>query len=255
MVVACVALLVALAGTSVAAVTIVIPRNSVGSLQLKANSVNTSKVKNGSLRKGDFAAGQIPAGKTGPPGPAGPAGAAGPAGPAGAAGVAAPGYVAEVLSATSTTAAATTSTSYSNVPNGAAVNVTVPTGETDKLVVFFSGQSACFDGSALQKCLLRITVDGNELAPAAGSNAVFDTNDSGLKAQSASGCSGTTCSNITNVFNKKSSAVVAEHSIVRVSGNLSAGTHSVVVQYATTSSGTAFQFNSWALVVQRVKVS
>src|SRR4029079_18889998 len=74
MVVACIALLVALAGTSVAAVTIVIPRNSVGSLQLKANSVNTSKVRNGSLRKADFAPGQIPAGKTGPPGPAGPRG-------------------------------------------------------------------------------------------------------------------------------------------------------------------------------------
>ena len=35
MVIACAALLVALAGTSVAAVSIVIPRNSVGALQLK----------------------------------------------------------------------------------------------------------------------------------------------------------------------------------------------------------------------------
>ena len=49
MVVACIALLVALAGTSVAAVKIVVPRNSVGALQLKPNSVNTSKVRNGSL--------------------------------------------------------------------------------------------------------------------------------------------------------------------------------------------------------------
>jgi hypothetical protein len=49
MVVAAIALLVALAGTSVAAVSIVIPRNSVGALQLKPNSVNASKIVNGSL--------------------------------------------------------------------------------------------------------------------------------------------------------------------------------------------------------------
>ena len=36
-------------------------------------------------------------------------------------------------------------------------------GETDKLVVFFSGESACYGGTALQKCLLKITVDGTTL--------------------------------------------------------------------------------------------
>ena len=84
MVVACLALLVALAGTSVAAVQVVVPRNSIGALQLKsasvgalelkANSVNSSKVLNDSLLKADFKAGQIPAGPRGLPGPAGPAG-------------------------------------------------------------------------------------------------------------------------------------------------------------------------------------
>jgi hypothetical protein len=86
LVISCVALAIALSGASYAA--IIIPRNSVGPLQLKANAVNTSKVLNGSLLRADFKAGQIPAGPAGPAGaagPAGPAGAAGPAGPAGAA--------------------------------------------------------------------------------------------------------------------------------------------------------------------------
>ena len=92
MVVACVALLVALGGTSVAAVS-QLARNSVGPAQLqfaavtspkiRTNAVNSSKVANRSLLRADFAPGQLPAGPTGPQGPAGPAGPAGGAGPAG----------------------------------------------------------------------------------------------------------------------------------------------------------------------------
>jgi len=86
MVVACLALLVALTGTGVAAVSQIVPRNSVGSAQLKSNAVVSAKVKNRSLLALDFKAGQLPAGPPGAAGPAGPAGAAGPAGPAGPAG-------------------------------------------------------------------------------------------------------------------------------------------------------------------------
>jgi hypothetical protein len=82
MVVACLALLVALGGTSVAAVT-AIPRNSVGTPQLQRNAVVSAKVRNGSLRAADFAAGQLPAGPAGPPGSAGAGGPQGPQGPAG----------------------------------------------------------------------------------------------------------------------------------------------------------------------------
>lgn len=92
MVVACAALLVALGGTSVAAVS-QLARNSVGPAQLqfgavtnpkiRSNAVTSAKVRNRSLLRADFAPGQLPAGPTGPQGPAGPAGAAGPAGPAG----------------------------------------------------------------------------------------------------------------------------------------------------------------------------
>ena len=93
MIVACLALLVALGGTSVAAVS-QLARNSVGTPQLRTgavtnpklrnNAVNSAKVAPRSLLRSDFAAGQLPAGPVGPQGPAGPAGAAGPAGPAGA---------------------------------------------------------------------------------------------------------------------------------------------------------------------------
>jgi hypothetical protein len=82
------ALVVALGGTSYAAVTL--PKNSVGSAQIKrngvassdirGNAVTSAKVKNGSLLATDFKAGQIPAGKQGPAGAAGAAGGTGAAG-------------------------------------------------------------------------------------------------------------------------------------------------------------------------------
>jgi hypothetical protein len=96
MVVACIALLVALGGTSIAAVN-ALPRNSVGPAQIKANAVTNPKIANSavtnaklaknavtsskvadrSLTANDFAEGQIPAGPTGPAGPQGQAGASG----------------------------------------------------------------------------------------------------------------------------------------------------------------------------------
>jgi hypothetical protein len=83
MVLAATALLIALGGTSIAAVTQV-PRGSVGAPQLKNNAVTGPKianstitsvdVRNGSLRRADFGRGQLPAGPVGPQGPQGPPG-------------------------------------------------------------------------------------------------------------------------------------------------------------------------------------
>ena len=77
-----VALFVALGGTSYAAITL--PKNSVGSSQLRnhsvkgvdlgSNSVTASQVKNGSLSAADFRSGSLPAGPAGATGPAGPPG-------------------------------------------------------------------------------------------------------------------------------------------------------------------------------------
>ena len=92
MIVACLALLVALSGTGMAAAT-QLGRNSVGTLQLKDSAVTNAKVRNNainsakvaarSLLRSDFAPGQLPAGPVGPQGPAGPQGSAGAAGAAG----------------------------------------------------------------------------------------------------------------------------------------------------------------------------
>ena len=96
-----IALLVALGGTSYAAV--VLPANSVGTAQLKNSAVTSVKVKNRTLLAQDFAPGQL---KAGPVGPAGATGPAGPAGPAGAAGAAA----AAIVHVTSVSAAPGTTT-------------------------------------------------------------------------------------------------------------------------------------------------
>lgn len=83
LVLACVALLVALGGTGYATV-LQVPRNSVGTPQLRnsavttnklaANAVTSTKVRNGTLRRVDFVGGKLPAGPPGPAGPAGPPG-------------------------------------------------------------------------------------------------------------------------------------------------------------------------------------
>ena len=88
--VASLALVVAMGGTSYAAVTL--PVGSVGKKQLKRNAVTSSKVKQGTLRLSDFKASQRARlrGATGPAGPAGAAGARGPAGPVGPQGATGP---------------------------------------------------------------------------------------------------------------------------------------------------------------------
>jgi hypothetical protein len=85
---------VALGGTSYAAIKL--PKNSVGSKQIKnnavtaskikKNSVTSAKVKNGSLLGADFKAGQLPAGPKGNTGATGARGADGAAGATGARG-------------------------------------------------------------------------------------------------------------------------------------------------------------------------
>jgi hypothetical protein len=90
--VAYLALFVALGGTSYAATAL--PRNSVGTAQLKADAVTSAKVKNHSLVVADLSAATMaalrgrtgPAGVAGAPGTAGAAEARGAAGPQGVAG-------------------------------------------------------------------------------------------------------------------------------------------------------------------------
>jgi len=68
------ALCLALTGTAYAAT---LPRHSVGKAQLKRNAVTSAKVKNHSLLRKDFKAGQLPRGPAGARGPEGPRGLTG----------------------------------------------------------------------------------------------------------------------------------------------------------------------------------
>jgi hypothetical protein len=234
MVVASIALLVALGGTSVAAVT-QLRANSVGKLQLRNNAVGSAEVINRSLKAVDFARNQLPRGPRGLQGAPGAPGASGPpgtAGPSGPAGVAAPGYVAQVISQTGASSVSTNSTNFVNL-SGGAETIVVPTGQTARIYATFSAESTCTGPAAADDmCSVRITVDGNELNPVAGDDFAFDSTDGGLEGDASS----------------------ESHAIVRISETLAAGSHPVQVEIAVTS-GAELTIDDWALVIQRVRLS
>jgi len=78
------AVFLSLGGVSYAAVEL--PRNSVGTPQLRDGAVDSAKIKDGALQYEDFGFGETPAGLEGPRGPKGERGARGPKGAKGAAG-------------------------------------------------------------------------------------------------------------------------------------------------------------------------
>ena len=109
--IACAALAVALAGTGYAVTAL--PKNSVGTKQIKKGAVTSAKVKDGTLVAADFKAGvlsgaQGPKGDSGATGPAGATGAQGPAGATGATGATgAQGVAGPTASATATVTTST----------------------------------------------------------------------------------------------------------------------------------------------------
>jgi hypothetical protein len=153
MAVALTALVVALGGTGYAAVKL--PRNSVGSPQLKRNAVTGEKVHDGSLFANDFAAGQIP---KGPKGDSGPQGPGGPQGPAGSPGAQGPPGVAQII----------VRRHPDNVPialaAGSTVNVVsmpLPAGRW-----WVSGNTdALYDGAPGSTFRCSLVLDGNPLEP------------------------------------------------------------------------------------------
>ncbi len=241
MVVASISLLVALGGTSVAAVN-QLAANSVGTSQLKSNAVTTPKIKNSAINASKLASNAVNAAKiannavagseiknasiqpadlsssaktAGPPGTPGAPGAPGPAGPSGPSGVATPGYVAQVTSQTSASEATTNSTSF--VPlAGSSQTVAVPTGETARIYAVFSAASACSGAGVGNFCSVRITVDGTELNPVVGGGFAFDGTDNGDEGVNSS----------------------ESHAIARSSDTLAAGNHTVQVEMSTTSGTT-----------------
>jgi hypothetical protein len=225
LVIACAALAVALGGVGYAAT--IIPRNSVGVLQLKPNSVNSSKVVNGSLLRADFRAGQVPRGPAGPPGPAGPTGPTGPAGPAGSAGPTNTGATLAVKNLNSAKDTTTSSTSFADLDS---TTIEVPSGSTATLVATFSAESSCWN-AANAFCGVRINVDGNEMNPSAGNDFAFDSTTSTTKPSNSYG----------------------SHAIVRWQGGIGAGNHTITVQYRVSNSSAKFRIDDWALSVVAYK--
>jgi hypothetical protein len=88
-----------------------VPRASVGTAQLRANAVVSSKVRNRSLLAVDFRLGQLPRGAQGPAGPQGPVG---PQGPGGAPGVSGR----QLAAATSTNDSSAFKTASAACPSG-----------------------------------------------------------------------------------------------------------------------------------------
>ncbi|MGK2876996.1 MAG: hypothetical protein ACSLFF_00225 [Solirubrobacterales bacterium] len=74
LIISCLALFVALSGTSYAVSQL--PKNSVGNKQIKKSAVNSDKVKDRSLLAKDFKNGQLPTGSQGPQGARGPSASA-----------------------------------------------------------------------------------------------------------------------------------------------------------------------------------
>lgn len=227
LVIACAALAIALGGVGYAAT--VLPRNSVGPLQLKANSVNSSKVLNGSLLRADFRAGSIPKGARGPAGPPGTAGPAGPAGPAGAAGPAGPTNTGVSLAVKTINSGNVTTTGSTGFTDLSSTSIDVPTGNTATLVATFSAESACYGANAF--CGVRINVDGNEMSPNVGNDFAFDSSDN----------------------NTETSSSYESHAIVRYQGNIGAGSHTVTIQYRVSNGGATFRIDDWALSVVAYK--
>jgi hypothetical protein len=224
LVIACAALAVALGGVGYAAT--VIPRNSVGILQLKPNSVNSAKVLNGSLLRADFKAGQVPRGARGPVGPAGPAGPAGAAGAAGPAGPTNIGTTLAVKNVSSNNDKTVSSTSFSDFTS---TSLEVPAGNTATLVATFSAESAVYDASG--SGIVRITVDGNELDPQVGSDFAFDSRDDATETSSSQ----------------------ESHAVVRYKTGIAAGNHTIAVQWRTSNSTVKFRLDDWTLSVVAYK--
>lgn len=255
---ATIALVVAMGGTSYAAVTITgknIKNGSVGSVDIARNAITSAKVKNGSLLRQDFRAGQLPAGPTGPAGATGPTGPMGPAGAQGIPGTAAakgdkgdkgdPGTNGTNGANGAAGSDAIPAVGLSSLPDPILVStanptawvtvtgltqaITVPGGPARRVLATVSGESACYGANGF--CQLRILIDGVELTPAQNTDFAFDSSDS----------------------NAEGAGSWEAHSIQRYSGNLAPGAHSVTVEVATSSATLNLRFDDAVLSTVQVQ--
>ena len=171
-VMSCVAVFIALGGTSYAALKVSGKNVTNGSLtgaDIKNSSVGTSDVKNGGLLSKDFKRGQLPSGARGPAGATGATGATGAQGPAG------PTLLAQV-------------TAQGDLVGGTAASAT-RTGPGIFVVRFRRSVSNCaaaattasFPGSSATQFRISAMADMGDPDPAAVKVSLFDTGDVSLE--------------------------------------------------------------------------
>jgi len=158
------AVFLSLGGVSYAAVEL--PRNSVGTPQLRDGAVDSAKIKDGALQYEDFGFGQVPAGLEGPRGPKGARGATGPKGAKGAAGATgakgetgATGATGAAGATTVTTREQTTQWAPSVIPTGLPVTV---------VAACASGERAVGGGFAFSRAANKFRVISSQPQQAAG---------------------------------------------------------------------------------------
>ncbi len=113
---------------------------------------------------------------------------------------------------------------------GASATIAVPSGQTARLVARFSGESDCW---APAGCSLRIMVDGVQMLPASGNNFAFDSGG--------------------NFDGDQDS--YESLAMDRTSRVVSAGTHTVRVDWAVNNPNAGFWLDDWQLTVESWRVS
>lgn len=131
--------------------------------------------------------------------------------------------VGKVATATGTSVQTTSSTTYSNIADATAIATTEANG---RLLITFSTETECSTTGSLDDwCQIQVLVDGT---PAAPSPVIYESARF-LNAQGASGW--------------------ASHSHQFVSDPLSAGQHTVTVQFRVDTTGATFSIDQWTLSV------
>jgi len=130
-----------------------------------------------------------------------------------------------VTTLTETNFASTSSTTFVNL---ASTTVTIPAGQTGRILASFGGQTSCEGTNNNGWCAIRVLVDGTEMLPQSGSEFAFTS---------------------------PRDVAWETKSVDRVSHVLSAGSHTVVLQWAAVAGATSFTLFGWQLKLAVWRVS
>jgi hypothetical protein len=125
---------------------------------------------------------------------------------------------------TQTTAATTSSTAFVNLGS---TTITIPTGQTGRILATFSGEAEC-TGMSPGWCAVRILADGVEMSPV---------------------------TNFDFAFTSPGDFFWESKSMDRISGVLGSGTRTITVQWRIVGPAAAFRLDDWQLTVVYWRVS